>query len=437
MEKALLDRIAVPASFLAGVLLLSFIGLTSSFDEATAGPPDPIFVGSGDISTCTNDNDEATAQLLDAEFLTDPPGAVFTTGDLAYESGTTAQFNSCYDPTWGRHKARTNPSPGNHEYQTLNATGYYAYFGSAAGNPTEGYYSYDIGEWHAVVINTSDGCGVIGCGAGSAQEQWLRNDLAASDADCTVAYWHHPRFSSGMHGNDTDLDAIWRALFDHGVDLVLNGHDHNYERFALQDPDANPEPVRGIREIVVGTGGRSLRPFETIRANSEVRDFSTYGVLKVTLHATSYDWQFIPAPPGTFIDSGTQPCLTPDIDDDGDGDGCTDLDELRTVAGSETAGGRRDPAHVWDFFDVPTGAPPARDGAVAGPDFFAILSRFGATGDTGIDPLSAPPDPPAYHTAYDRGGPAGADPWDLAMADGAIAGPDFFSMLGQFGHACD
>jgi Calcineurin-like phosphoesterase len=419
------------------VLLIALGTFITALGSTSAGSPDPILVGAGDISVCgSNNNDEATAQLLDTIFAGDPPGVVFTAGDNAYESGTTTEFDNCYDPTWGRHKARTYPSPGNHEYQTANATGYYGYFGSVAGNPSEGWYSYDLGSWHIVSLNTSNGCALIGCGAGSAQEQWLRADLTASDADCTVAYWHHPRFSSGQHGNNANLDAIWRALFDHGVDLVLSGHDHTYERFAPQDPDANSEPERGIREFIVGTGGRSHYAFPIIRANSEVRDNTSYGVLKLTLHAASYDWEFVPAPPGTFTDSGSASCLTPDIDDDTDGDTCTDLDEMRTVAGSELAGGRRDLSNVWDFFDTPTGAPLARDGSVAGTDFFALISRFGSSGDSGIDPLSMPPAPPAYHTAYDRGPSSGPNTWNLSMADGFIAGTDFFALLGQFGHSC-
>ncbi len=428
---------ALRATLLAAALSTAL--LWAGAPSTSAGPPDPILVGAGDISTCANTNDEATALLLDALFTGEPPGAVFTAGDNAYEIGATDQYNMCYDPTWGRHKSRTNPSPGNHEYYTLNAGGYFGYFGAAAGSPTEGYYSYDLGVWHVVAINSN--CSAIGgCGAGSPQEQWLRADLAASAADCTLAYWHHPRFSSGQHGNDAGLGAIWQALFDHGVDLVINGHDHNYERFAPQDPSANLESVRGIREIVAGTGGRSLRPFATIVANSELRDYSTYGVIKLTLHPASYDWQFIPIAGGTFTDSGSQACLTPDFDDDTDGDGCTDLDELRTVAGSELVGGRRDPANFWDLFDVWTGTAPnlTRNKAVAAPDFFAVLGRFGTTGTaTSVsDALTEPVSATGYHAAFDRGGTPSPFPWSLMAADGSIAAPDFFQVLAQFGHSC-
>jgi len=270
---------------------------------APASADDPVLVGAGDISICSNDNDEATADLLDTI-----DGTVVTLGDNVYENGTSTEFTNCYDPTWGRHKARTMPSAGNHDYNTTNATGYYGYFGAAAGDPTKGYYSYDLGSWHIVVINSN--CSAIGgCGAGSAQEQWLRADLAANPRTCTLAYWHHPRFSSSsVHGNHAFMQPIWQALHDHSADIVLSGHDHNYERFAPQAPAGNADP-RGIREFVVGTGGRSLYPIVSPIANSEVNDDDTYGVLKLTLHPAGYDWQFIPVTGSTFTDSGTGFCV--------------------------------------------------------------------------------------------------------------------------------
>jgi hypothetical protein len=295
-----------------------------------AGPAsaaDPVLVGAGDISYCFNDNDEATAALLDTI-----AGTVVTLGDNAYENGTTSEYTNCYDPTWGRHKARTMPAPGNHEYNTANATGYYGYFGTVAGDPTKGYYSYNVGAWHIVVVNTSNNCVIIACGAGSAQEQWLRTDLAANPRTCTLAYWHHPRFSSGTtHGNDVSLQPIWQALYDYGADIVLSGHEHNYERFALQDAAGNADP-RGIREFVVGTGGKSHYGFaSTPIANSEVRDSATYGVLKLTLHPTSYDWQFVPVA-GTFADSGTGTCVNA-----ASVGGLTTLPDVRRGGSSRTA----------------------------------------------------------------------------------------------------
>jgi len=228
-------------------------------------------------------------------------------GDNVYESGSATEYANCYNPSWGRHKARTKPSVGNHEYQTLNATGYYGYFGAAAGDPTKGYYSYDLGDWHVIVLNSN--CTIVMCAAGSAQEQWLRNDLIANTKSCTLAYWHHPRFNSGAdHGNDSSVGAFWDALYQYGADLVLNGHEHMYERFAPQTPLQASVPVNGIRQFTVGTGGRSFYPIGTIQPNSQVRNNSTYGVLRLTLGAGTYSWQFVPIAGQTFTDTGTGSC---------------------------------------------------------------------------------------------------------------------------------
>jgi hypothetical protein len=267
---------------------------------------DPVFVGAGDITNCGRTEDEATAQLLDGI-----PGTVYTLGDNAYPDGTSAQFTDCYGPTWGRHKDRTRPAAGNHDYHVTGAAGYYTYFGSAASpldtncaSNCKGYYSYDLGAWHIIALNSE-----ISYGAGSEQEQWLRADLAANQSTCTLAYWHKPRFSSGQHGNNTGSQAVWQALYDYGADVVLNGHDHLYERFAPQNPSAQSDPTRGIREFVVGTGGASLYSFPTIQPNSEVRENTTWGVLKLTLHATSYDWEFVPIAGQTFSDTGSSNCV--------------------------------------------------------------------------------------------------------------------------------
>jgi hypothetical protein len=230
---------------------------------------------------------------------------VFTTGDNVYPDGTAAQFSECYDPSWGRHKSRTYPSVGNHDYHTGDASGYFEYFGSSAGEPGKGYYSYDLGTWHIIVLNS-----VIAVGTGSEQEQWLRADLAAHPVPCTLAYWHYPRFSSGIvHGSDPTVHALWQALYDFGADVILNGHEHNYERFAPQNPAGVADPARGIRQFVIGLGGRSLYAFGRPIANSEVRYNDTYGVLKLTLHPGSYDWEFIPVAGGTFTDSGSGVCV--------------------------------------------------------------------------------------------------------------------------------
>jgi hypothetical protein len=273
---------------------------TSGITVSTPVPPGSVvFVGAGDIASCSSTGDEATANLLDGI-----SGTVFTLGDNAYETGSAGEFANCYNPTWGRHKSRTKPAPGNHEYGTAGAAGYFGYFGSAAGDPAKGYYSYDLGDWHIIALNSS-----IANAAGSVQEQWLRADLAASTRSCTLAYWHHPRFSSGFeHGSDPSLQALWQALYDANADLVLSGHDHDYERFAPQTPTGVADDSRGIREFVVGTGGRSHYSLGTLKANSQIFHSTTYGVLKLTLSAGSYAWEFVPVAGGTFVDSGSGSC---------------------------------------------------------------------------------------------------------------------------------
>jgi calcineurin-like phosphoesterase family protein len=260
---------------------------------------DPVLVGAGDIADCGNTGDSATAALLDGI-----PGTVYTLGDNVYPNGTLTEFQNCYDPTWGRHKARTKPAPGNHDYNTSGATGYFTYFGSLAGPSGVGYYSYDVGTWHVVSLNSE-----VAHGVGSTQEQWLRADLAASAQPCTLAYWHKPRFTSGAnHAPDTSMTPLWQALYDFNGDVVLSGHNHQYERFAPQDASGNLDTARGLREFVAGTGGESHYNFATIQPNSEVRNSDAFGVLKLTLHANSYDWQFVPEAGKTFTDTGTGSC---------------------------------------------------------------------------------------------------------------------------------
>ena len=284
--------------------VVAVVAYTSVFgNPVPVGAGDnPVLVGAGDIAGCSSRGDEATARMLDGI-----SGTIFTTGDNAYESGTRANFRNCYDPTWGRYKQRTKPSPGNHEYYTAGAKGYFDYFGKAAGEPDEGYYSYDLGKWHIVVLNSM--CEKVGgCGASSPMLSWLKQDLAANPNKCTLAYWHHALFSSGPHGNQTKMRAAWDALYAADADVVVNGHDHDYERFAPQDPNGGADPKRGIREFVVGTGGFSHYAFENIKPNSQARNADTYGVLRLTLNPTSYDWEFVPVAGKTFTDSGSDNC---------------------------------------------------------------------------------------------------------------------------------
>jgi len=261
-----------------------------------------VLVGAGDIADCSSDGDEATAKLLDHL-----DGTVFTLGDNAYEFGSAANFRRCYDPGWGRQLDRTKPVPGNHDYMTEGAAGYFGYFGSAAGDPAKGWYAYDLGAWRVYVLNSD--CALIGgCDSGSPQERWLRQDLAANPRPCVLAMWHHPRFSSGPHGSDPVTADLWTDLYDAGAELILNGHDHDYERFAPQTPTGRPDSQRGIVEMVVGTGGRSHYEFGTIRANSLVRDNTTYGVLRLVLSDGGWSFEFVRVPGGTFTDSGSGAC---------------------------------------------------------------------------------------------------------------------------------
>jgi hypothetical protein len=256
----------------------------------------------GDPVTPTTCHQQATSELL----VDLDPTAVLGLGDLQYERGLGGNFLRGYDPTWGRLKAITHPIPGNHEDRTASA-GYYQYFGPAAGDPATGWYSFDIGTWHLVALNSN--CRRVGgCGPGSPQERWLRADLAAHPTRCTLAFWHHPRFSSGRHAGDPDYDGFWRALHHAGADVVLNAHDHHYERFAPQDPRAQLDRARGIREFVVGSGGKSLEPFATTRPNSEVRNATTFGVLVLTLHPGGYDWRFVGERGAKFGDRGSGSC---------------------------------------------------------------------------------------------------------------------------------
>ncbi len=275
--------------------------------ESTAQTTDVVLIGAGDIAdgfSFNLSNAFATAALLDAY----PTATVFANGDLAYENGSDGDFAKTYNATWGRAKGRTIPVVGNHEYDILLGAGYYSYWGPTAGNFGSGYYSLDLGAWHVVVLNSN--CSMVGCGAGGAQETWLRNDLATHTQACTLALWHEPLYtSSTVVIRNTAVQPLLQDLYNANADLIVNGHAHNYERFAPQDASGNLDLAKGIIEIIAGTGGDSLFPFSAAKApNSVAGNDSTFGVLKLTLHPTSFDWQFIPIAGQTFTDSGTQAC---------------------------------------------------------------------------------------------------------------------------------
>jgi len=289
----------VPVALLGGILAVGCA------PEWLPGPPSgEVIVAAGDIADCTREGDEATARLVGGM-----EGTVLTLGDNVYPEGTAQDFEECYEPTWGQFKERTRPALGNHEYETGGASAYFDYFGEAAGDPDKGYYSYDLGGWHFVALNSN--CGEeLRCGPGSPQGRWLEEDLGANDEEaCTLAYFHHPLFTSGSYRPGIErVERLWEILYAGGVDVVLNGHDHNYQRFAPQDPQGRADPEDGIRQFVVGTGGRSNYQILHPIANTEVYNDDTYGVLELTLHPKSYDWEFVPVEGESFSDSGVAQC---------------------------------------------------------------------------------------------------------------------------------
>lgn len=289
---------------------------------------DPVIMAAGDIACDPTDSGfnsgNGTSRRCQEKWTAAQLAgvdAILPLGDTQYQCGALASFQQSYDPSWGQQKALEHPVVGNHEYYhgcpgtTAGATGYFTYFGPAATplqpsctSKCKGYYSYDVGTWHIIALNSE--CGNVGgCGDGSAQERWLQADLAAHPAACTLAYWHRPFFTSGGSLGYSNMHDIWVDLYNAHADVVLNGHDHMYERFATQDPNANPTPS-GIREFIVGTGGESHGSISSVAANSVVRNNATYGVLKLTLHAGSYAWTFMPdGKSGAFTDSGSASCV--------------------------------------------------------------------------------------------------------------------------------
>lgn len=255
-------------------------------------------LAAGDIADC----DDAARRT--GSLLARLPGVVAALGDLAYPDGAIESFRSCYDPAWGDLLDRTRPAQGNHDVRTRGAAGYYSYLGAIAGPRPQGYYSYALGTWHIVVLNSN--CEQVGgCDAASPQGRWLRDDLATAGTGSILAYWHHPRFSTGFHGDDTAVADFWRLLHDAGADVVLNGHDHDYQRFARIDPQGQPD-AHGIREFVVGTGGADLRDFSRDAPSIlEYRQNTTHGILRLDLGTCGYRWEFLPADDRPALDQGS------------------------------------------------------------------------------------------------------------------------------------
>jgi acid phosphatase type 7 len=296
---ALATAVLVPAAVPTGGAGAATDQVVVAAGDIACDPTDPAF--NGGQGTATKCKMQATANLIDGV----NPNAVYPLGDEQYESGTLAQFNASYDLSWGDFKSITQPVVGDEEYETPGASGYFAYFGPAAHGPN-GWYSFDQGDWHVVVLNSN--CSQVGCGASSTQVGWLNTDLATSQRQCTLALFHHPRFVSSNNGGNTRVAPFWNSLYQNKADVVLNGNAHLYERFALQNPAGAADPNRGIREFVVGTGGKSKQSPATPKPNSQVRH-KAFGILKLTLHPASYSWQFLPIGGGPALDSGSASCV--------------------------------------------------------------------------------------------------------------------------------
>ena len=303
----------VRRSLLQGFLLVPLLVVVFTFCRDSSGPvtdqltvptadvlasPPATLVGASDVGICTSNNDEATALLLDGI-----DGTVMMLGDGAYTAGTATEYANCYGPTWGRQLARTRPAPGEKEYATSGAAGYFGYFGAAAGTAGSGYYSYELGDWHVVVLNSS-----ISTKVGSPQINWLIQDLQANTRACTVAYWHYPYRFSTSSGVRTAIRPVWDVLYTYGVDIVVNGHYRFYERMAPQDPNEVADPQYGIVQFINGLGGAGTNSIGTVRPNSIVRQRTDMGVLKLTLGDGQYQWQFVPIAGRTFTDTGTGNC---------------------------------------------------------------------------------------------------------------------------------
>jgi acid phosphatase type 7 len=295
---------AAPQAVTAGSIFIPLVSGGTSGSSTSAS--DPVILAAGDIARCGAAGTPKTAALIKKY----PSAIVLPLGDNAYETGTLAEYQTCYNPTWGAFLNRTKPVPGNHDFLTPGGSGYYQYFGAAAGTPGKGYYSYNLGSWHLIALNSS--CGDAGgCGSGSAQERWLKADLTANKNRCVLAYWHQPYYTTpatGGTGPSPAMGAIWTDLFNAGAEVVLSGHIHAYERFAPQNASGGMDAARGVVQFVVGTGGSNFTPLLTPFApNTLAEQDTSFGVLKLTLHAASYTYQFLPVS-GKYTDTGTVNC---------------------------------------------------------------------------------------------------------------------------------
>jgi hypothetical protein len=286
-------------------LVLTATGLAAA-PAAVADTSTHTLIGAGDIAVCgTNQDDDATAALVKSVLDADTTAWAFTAGDNVYPDGSSNYFASCYEPTWGNFKQRTRPVPGNHDfYNNPNAEGYFDYFGLLAGPLGRGWYRYDLGTWRIYALTSE-------CGRHTRcftrQYRWLRNDLNRHPHQCVLAIWHRPRFSSGPHGSSKRMEPLWKLLYRKGAELVVSGHDHDYERFAMMNGTGQADPG-GMRQFVVGTGGAPLYNFGTPLPASEARNSSSHGVLRLDLHASSYEWQFMPIAGDSFTDAGSDNC---------------------------------------------------------------------------------------------------------------------------------
>lgn len=289
-------HLAIATAFFA-----TFQNTGSSFANPVpgVGPTSAVLLAAGDIGQCSLPGAAATAALINVI-----PGTVLAVGDLAYPKGSPRDFKRCFEPSWGKFKNRILPTPGNHDYLTPAAAGYFEYFGSRAGEYGKGYYSTNIGQWHIVALNSN-----VDASPDSEQLKWLRKDLTGNALPCVLAFWHHPRFSSGYHGDNATMAAAWEMLYEFGASIAISGHDHNYERFAPLNGKGQIDRARGIRSFIVGTGGSRLLDIGMRGEHSEAWEGATWGVLKLSLRPDSYAWEFVPAANGKYRDSGTGVCV--------------------------------------------------------------------------------------------------------------------------------